>query len=120
MAALSPASPFGHDALDLVPAVAERALDPLHEGAQVGVVRPGIHLRDEKDVQDVRCCASYVPNTSRSSLQISPIVTRAPSAPRIGGSRFPSPSATRRTAASACSASPAFRSARTFAVRSSW
>ena len=45
-------------------------------------------------------CASYVPNTSRSSLQISPTVQRARSASRIGGSRFSSVPATRRTSAS--------------------
>src|SRR5262249_58595476 len=31
-------------------------------------------------------CASYMPNSSRSTLQISPIVQRARSASRIGGS----------------------------------
>jgi hypothetical protein len=64
-------------------------------------------------------CASYVPNSSRSALQISPIVTRARSAWRIGTSKFPSPPAVSRTAASERSASSAFRSARTRAVRSS-
>src|SRR5262249_679983 len=65
-------------------------------------------------------CESYMPNSSRSALQISPTVQRARSASRIGTSRFPSPRAVSRTVASAASAASAFRSARTRAVRSSW
>ena len=40
-----------HRALDLMPPVAERALDLSDERAQIGVVRPRVHLRDEQDSQ---------------------------------------------------------------------
>ena len=46
-------------------------------------------------------CESYIPHSSRSSLQISPIVQRARSASRSGGSRFSVPLAASRTRASA-------------------
>src|SRR5690349_4919109 len=114
MAALPSPAPFGDHALDVVAARGERTLEALDEHAEIRIVRPRIHLRDEEDLHyDVRCCWSYVPQTARSSLQISPIVTRAFRASRIGGSRLPSPSATRRTPASVFSASAASRSART-------
>ena len=48
-------------------------------------------------------CESYIPHSSRSTLQISPIVQRARSASRIGGSMFSSPRAASRTRASAAS-----------------
>src|SRR5207249_1474862 len=107
-----------HRALDLVPALGQGALDALDESAEVGVGRPGIHLGDEEDLQ--ARWASYVPKTSRSPLQISPIVHPARNASRIGGSRFSVPSEARRTSARARAASSAFLSDRTVAVRSSW
>src|SRR5438552_8143023 len=64
-------------------------------------------------------CASYMPNSSRSALQIAPLVQLARRASRIGTSRLPSPRAVSRTAASARWASSTSRSARTRAVRSS-
>src|SRR2546430_1551649 len=60
-----------------------------------------------------------MPNSLRSTLQISPTVQRARSASRIGGRRFAAARAVSRTCSSAASASSAFRSARTRAVRSS-
>src|SRR5215831_19392222 len=84
------------------------------------------HLRNVFDDQDdlgeaaaAHRWASYMPNSSRSPLQISPTVQRWRSASRIGTSRLPSPRAVSRTAASAASASRAFRSERTREVRSS-
>ena len=35
--------------LDLVPALAQRDLQLAHEDAEVGIVRAGVHLRDEQD-----------------------------------------------------------------------
>ena len=43
------------------------------------------------ETQDGVRCASYMPNSSRSTLQISPTVQRARSASRSGGSRFSVP-----------------------------
>src|SRR5829696_2441827 len=83
------------------------------------------HVLDDQDElreaprAHARCCESYVPNSSLSALQISPTVARARSASRIGTSRFPSPRAVSRTAATACSVSSAFRFARTRAVLAS-
>src|SRR4029453_5820129 len=51
-------------------------------------------------------CASYVPNSSRSALQISPTVECAASASRIGGRRFSVPPAAPSTRATAPSAAP--------------
>src|SRR3954467_3879549 len=64
-------------------------------------------------------CPSYMPNSSRRTFEISPMVTRARRASRIGTMRLPSPSAVSRTDSTARAASSAFRSARTCAVRSS-
>src|SRR6266446_9162280 len=65
------------------------------------------------------CWASYMPNSSRSVFEISPIVARTRNASRIGTSRLPSPCAVSRTASRARFASSPFLSARTRAVRSS-
>ena len=46
---LAPAAVVDHGALELVPAVAECRLELLDEDAEIRVVRPGIHLRDEQD-----------------------------------------------------------------------
>src|SRR5689334_8871329 len=102
MTALPSPAPLGDDALDVIAACSERTPHALDERAAIRLVRPRIHPRDEEDIH--ARCASYVPQGSRSSLQISPIVTRAFSASRIGGSRLPSPWATRRTSARVFSA----------------
>src|SRR4030081_394349 len=52
MTSLSAAAPVEHGPLELVPTVGERPLHPLDEGAEIRVVRPGVHLRDEEDLQD--------------------------------------------------------------------
>jgi hypothetical protein len=49
MTALAAATTPGHRKRDLVPPLPERSLDSLHERAEVGIVRPRIHLRDEQD-----------------------------------------------------------------------
>ena len=66
------------------------------------------------------CCASYVPQSSRRTPQISPTVHRARRASRMGGRRFASVSAATRTSASDRAAASPSRSARTRAVRSHW
>ena len=66
------------------------------------------------------CWASYVPQSSRRTPQISPTVHRARSASRMGGRRFASVSAASRTSASDRAAASPSRSARTRAVRSRW
>src|SRR5439155_18783896 len=55
----------------------------------------GLDRRD-RDPRDRSHWASYMPNSSRSTLQISPIVQRAASASRSGGSRFSGPCAASR------------------------
>jgi hypothetical protein len=50
-ATLAAASPVEHGQLDLVAAVAERVLELRDEGAEIGIRRPWIHLRDEEDPQ---------------------------------------------------------------------
>ena len=52
VALLATAPALRHDALDLMAAIDQRPLDPLDERAQVRVARPGIHLRDEEDLQE--------------------------------------------------------------------
>ena len=50
-APLAAAAPVEHRELDLVPALAERQLQLRDEDAEVGVVGPRVHLRDEQDPQ---------------------------------------------------------------------
>jgi len=45
----SAGSPIDHRPLELVPAGCELALEVGHEDPQVGIVRAGVHLRDEED-----------------------------------------------------------------------
>ena len=49
MTQLAAAAPIEHGALELVPPRGELALEPLHEDAEVGRRRGGIHLGDEQD-----------------------------------------------------------------------
>jgi hypothetical protein len=46
---LGAAAPVEHDALELVPALGERALEALDEDAEVGRRSRGVHLGDEQD-----------------------------------------------------------------------
>jgi len=49
MPALASAPPRRDDTFDLVPPCGKSPLDPLDECAEVGIVGPGVHLRDEQD-----------------------------------------------------------------------
>src|SRR6266571_8501402 len=72
-------------------------------------------LDDQNELRETEAaqrCASYIPNSSRSAFEISPMVARERNASRIGTMRFPSPRAVSRTASIARSASSVFRSAR--------
>jgi hypothetical protein len=62
-----------------VPARTQRPLDLGNEDAQIGIFRPWIHLRDEKNSHESardqgERCASYMPNSSRRTSQSSPTV----------------------------------------------
>ena len=63
-APLPAGAPVEHGELDLVPALAERALQLRHEDAEVGVVRARVHLRDEQDPH-----ARTVPSSRRRSAR---------------------------------------------------
>src|SRR5207247_1218190 len=49
VAALPAGAPVEDGSLDVVAALRERALDLGDERPEIGIVRPGIHLRDEQD-----------------------------------------------------------------------
>jgi hypothetical protein len=49
IAALAAAPALDDRPFELVPSPRERPLEPLHEDAEIGVGRPGIHLGDEQD-----------------------------------------------------------------------
>ena len=49
VAALPACAPVENGPLDVVPPPGERALDLCDERPEVGIVGPGIHLRDEQD-----------------------------------------------------------------------
>jgi hypothetical protein len=51
MPALAPASPRRDDALDLMSSSGKGPLNPLDEGPEIRVIRPGVHLGDEEDSQ---------------------------------------------------------------------
>src|SRR5262245_19290192 len=109
----------GEEPRPLVAAMVELEADDVI--VEVGRLRHVRHDQDDlREAASAHRCASYMPNSSRSALQISPTVQRARKASRMGTSRLASLRATSRTAASAASVSSAFRSARTRAVRSSW
>ena len=83
-ASLAAGPPVEHGQLDLVPARAERALALGDECAEIGVVRPRVHLRDERGCasrsaprQRGTRSRSYSPHSSRRTPQISPTVHRA-------------------------------------------
>jgi hypothetical protein len=42
--------------LDVVPALGERPFDALDESAEIGIVRPRVHLRDEQDLHVREAC----------------------------------------------------------------
>jgi hypothetical protein len=54
VAALAPGAPVEDGALELVAALGERPFHLRHERPEIGVVRAGIHLRDEQDAHGAR------------------------------------------------------------------
>ena len=81
MPALASTPPRRDDTLDVVATIGESPLDPLDEGAQVGIVGPRVHLRDEQNLHDPesltrRPRAREVPQASRAhgrSLGLRPV-----------------------------------------------
>ena len=113
---LAAAAAIEHRELDLVPACAERVAPagrrttPRSGSAGPGYICETRRILTPLTVGSGRPASSCVPHSSRSTPQISPIVQRARSASRIGGSRFAVPRAASATRASAASASVALRS----------
>ena len=56
--ALPSGAPVDHRQLDLVTPVQQSALEPLHEDAEIRVLGPRVHLRDEEDPQTARPLAT--------------------------------------------------------------
>ena len=77
--ALAAPAPVEHRELYRVPARTQRTLDLGDEDAQIWILGPWIHLRDEKNPHESardqsERCASYMPNSSRRTSQSSPTV----------------------------------------------
>ncbi len=65
-------TPVEHGQVDLVAPLPERQLELAHEHAEIGVGRPGVHLRDEEDPQRL---AQNFSTPSPSAKTIAPIRT---------------------------------------------
>ena len=83
VAAFAAGAPVEHGALDLVPAGRDGSLELGDEDAEIGVVRPGVHLRHEQDPHGASKldASGTVPSLTRTAFAVRVASGRRPGEP---------------------------------------